>query len=100
MVSLLGAGWARAGDGAQRLGELAGVGVWQPAGDVFAGDGGQDRGGLVQQDAACGGDGGHGVAEMALYRAWDPAAPWGSPGRALWSSERLGIPEGLAASLP
>jgi hypothetical protein len=51
--ALAGLRWARAGDGAQRLGELAEVGVWQPAGDVFAGDGGQDRAGLVQHVAAC-----------------------------------------------
>src|SRR6202043_4138319 len=59
-----GLGWTRAGDGAQRLGELAEVGAWQPAGDVFAGDGGQDRGALGQQVAACGGD--RGVDQPAV----------------------------------
>jgi hypothetical protein len=77
----------RPGSAPQRSGELAGAGVWQPAGGVVAGDGGGDRGGLVRQVAACGGDGGRGGAEMAPAGAGGRAAPRGHarPG-AVWCS--------------
>jgi hypothetical protein len=42
-----GVGATRAGDGAECLGEGGEVGGWQPAGDVLAGDGGEDGGGFV-----------------------------------------------------